>query len=446
MIIYSISALLLFIYFFYLSIKYPLKGINHFIIFTTFYYIIRYSISTGANSILSLWIDFSIFGLSIPILLLSRKLKNLDNKLLIKILFLILYGFILLLITIGFNDLSIFRSIDKYRDLMLFPILAYCSYITIIINHNNSKIIFKTISILAAISVLIFILQYIYINILNHHPTEIFMVKNRYGNPTDIQNYDYEFVPLFYLYNRPIIRVPGIFLQSHQSAHLMAIGFICFHSIFNNYFNKNTFLIGSFVFIIFLCILLSFIKMSMIMIIIYLLYYYWKKIIIKPYRLLIPASLIILLGNIFLPLYERYEIIIKNLPSYIFSSKAESINQFIERNDIITFFTGSGYLDPLIVYSGLSGDDFFIFYLTDQIGIIGVSLFLAIFFSVLFHKFRYTKILHGFKHIIISMKGIILIGLFSTFHYSTIMTYGIQALTYVSVGTLYGLKWWEKNN
>jgi hypothetical protein len=43
------------------------------------------------------------------------------------------------------------------------------------------------------------------------------------------------------------------------------------------------------------------------------------------------------------------------------------------------------------------------------------------------------------------MKGIILIGLFSTFHYSTIMTYSIQAITYASVGTLYGLKWWEKH-
>ena len=42
------------------------------------------------------------------------------------------------------------------------------------------------------------------------------------------------------------------------------------------------------------------------------------------------------------------------------------------------------------------------------------------------------------------MKGIILIGLISTFHYSTVMTYGIQAITYASVGTLYGLKWWEK--
>lgn len=180
------------------------------------------------------------------------------------------------------------------------------------------------------------------------------------------------------------------------------------------------------------------------MIIIYLLYYYWKQIIIKPYRLLIPASLIILLGNIFLPIYQKYEIIIKTLPSYIYSSKAESINQFIERNDIITFITGSGYLDPEIVYSGLSGDDFFIFFLTDQIGIIGVSLYLTVFFSVLFYKFRYTQILYGLKHIIISMKGIILIGLISTFHYSTVMTYGIQAITYASVGTLYGLKWWEK--
>jgi len=444
MIIYSIFALLLLIYFFYLGVKYPLKGINHFIIFSIFYYIIRYSISTGVNIIVSLWIDFSILGLYVPIILLSRKLKNLDNKLLIKILILILYGFILLLITIGFNDLSIFQSIDKYRDYMLFPIFAYCSYIIIIINYNNSKIIFKSISILAAISVVIFILQYIYINILNHHPTEFFMVKNRYGDPTDLQNYNYEFVPLFNLFNQRIIRVPGIFLQSHQSAHLMAIGFICFHSILNNYDIKNKILLSSFVFIIFLCILLSFVKMSIIMIIIYLLYYYWKQIIIKPYRLLIPASLIILLGNIFLPIYQKYEIIIKTLPSYIYSSKAESINQFIERNDIITFITGSGYLDPEIVYSGLSGDDFFIFFLTDQIGIIGVSLYLTVFFSVLFYKFRYTQILYGLKHIIISMKGIILIGLISTFHYSTVMTYGIQAITYASVGTLYGLKWWEK--
>jgi len=286
--------------------------------------------------------------------------------------------------------------------------------------------------------------SYIYINILNHHPTELFMVKNRYGDPTDLQNYNYEFVPLFYFFNQPIIRIPGIFLQSHQSAHLMAIGFVCFHSIFNNYAKKNKILLGSFVFIIFLCILVSFIKMPMIMIIIYLLYFYWKKIIIKPYRLLIPAFLIILLGNIFLPIYQKYAILIKTLPSYIYSSKAESINQYLTKNNIITIFTGNGYLNPLTAYKGLSGDDFFIFFLTDQIGIIGVCLYLTIFFSVLFYKFRYTEILFGLKHIIMSMKGIILIGLFSTFHYSTIMTYSIQAITYASVGTLYGLKWWEK--
>lgn len=438
---------MLFYYFIYLGLKNPINAINQFIIFTVFYYMLKYSLISGQNYMIALWIDSSILGLSIAILISSVERKYVDNRLLIKIMVLILYGIVLLFITVNFNDLSKFKAIDKLRDYMLFPILSYLSYLLVIKKIENSKIIFKTIAILCGISMLIFLIQFFYINIFDNHPSDLLMVRNRYGKPIDSNNYNYEFVPLFYLYKHSIIRIPGIFVQSHQSAHLMAVGFICLFSIYNHFpfvNKKRKSFIGLITFIYFVGILMSFIKMAIIMVIVFSFFHYSHYFIIKPYKLLAPIGLLLSFTILFLPIYERFKIIIEMLPSYVVSAKSESINQFIARNDFISIFTGSGYLNPLVVYNGLSGDDFFIFFLIDQIGLVGILLFSFIILPPVFYSFKILVRIYRIEYILNSLKGIIIIGLISTFHYSTVLAYGTQAIFYISIGMLYGLKWWDK--
>jgi len=438
--------IVLFLYFFRLGMLHPIKGINYLLIFFVFYYLIKYSFVYVQDSIVALWIDATLIGFCTPLILsVINKRQTTNQILLIKIFTFILYGFFLLLITISFNELTTFKAFDRLREYMLFPILAYSVFLITVKNIENPEKIFKTITVLCGIGVLFFIIQFVYINILNGNHADFIWVRNRYGVATHDKLYNLEFMPIFYTSNYTWARIPGIFVQSHRSAHFMSIGFICFFSILvfhriGNKFKRS--LLGVAILLIFVSVFISFVKMAVLMILFFLLFNS-KYFLIKPYKLIMPGSIILGLSIIYFSVFERYKEIFYSMLQYIHYSKAESINQYLTKNNIITFFTGNGFLDPLTAYKGLSGDDFLIFFLTDQIGFIGILLFLLITLPPLFFSLKNIKSLIKINYIQKALKGIVLIGLISTWHYSTLLSYGIQAIFYISVGILYGLKWWD---
>ena len=438
--------IMLFFYFFRLGMIHPIKGINYLLIFFVFYYLIKYSFVYVQDSIVALWIDAAIIGFCTPLILSAINQRQTTNQiLLIKILTLILYGLFLLVITISFNDLTTFKAFDKLRDYMLFPILAYSVFLITLKNIENPEKIFRTITVLCGIGVLFFIIQFVYINILNGNHADFIWVRNRYGITTHDKLNNLEFMPILYTSNYTWARIPGIFVQSHYSAHFMSIGFICFFSILTFHRICSKFkrsLLRVAILLIFVSVFLSFIKMAVLMILVFLLFNS-KYYLIKPYKLIMSGSIISVLSIIYFPVFERYKELFYSLPRYIRSSKTESINQYLTKNNIITFFTGNGFLDPLTAYKGLSGDDFFIFFLKNQIGFIGILLFLLITLPPLFFSLKNIKPLKKINYIQKALKGIVLIGLISTWHYSTLLCYGTQAIFYISVGILYGLKWWD---
>ena len=184
--------------------------------------------------------------------------------------------------------------------------------------------------------------------------------------------------------------------------------------------------------------------MAIIMLLFYLLFLGNKlstyKTYIKKLILLFIASLSLIIFPIFDSLKALYTFIL----NFIYNAKSDSIVQYIDKNNLITFFTGNGFLNANIAYKGLSGDDFFIFFLVDQIGILGIALFLMIIIPPLFYSFSNLKFLKNIVFIEKSMKAIIIVGLISTLHYSTLLSYANQAIFYTAVGVLYALKRWDK--
>ena len=185
--------------------------------------------------------------------------------------------------------------------------------------------------------------------------------------------------------------------------------------------------------------------MAIIMLLFYLLFLGNKhltyKIYIKKLGLLFIASL----SLIIFPIFDSLKAVYTFLINYINLAKNDSIAQYIDKNNLITFLTGNGFLNVDIAYNNLlSGDDFFIFFLVDQIGILGIALFLMIIIPPLFYSFSNLKFLKNVVFIEKSMKAIIIVGLISTLHYSTLLSYANQAIFYTAVGVLYGLKRWDK--
>ena len=113
---------------------------------------------------------------------------------------------------------------------------------------------------------------------------------------------------------------------------------------------------------------------------------------------------------------------------------------YINNNDIITFFTGNGFL-PNKQLSGIS--EVFLFEYIHRVGLIGLGLFFYLTGAPLFYSYDFLSKKPDFSPIIFSFKAIIIISYISTIHYETLLNSGVQAIFYLCVGSLYAFKYWE---
>ena len=134
-----IILILIFFYFFKLGNNTPIKGINYLIVFFCFYYLVKFSFVYIQDNIVALWVDAAILGFCIPSILSTIDYKIIPNPaLLLKIVTYLLYGIIMIIIGLLFNEISLFKSLDSYRAYMLFPILTYTAFLITIKNIDST--------------------------------------------------------------------------------------------------------------------------------------------------------------------------------------------------------------------------------------------------------------------------------------------------------------------
>ena len=123
----------LFLYYYRLGSLYPSRGINQLLVFFVFYYLIKYSFVFVQDYIVALWIDAALIGFCTPLLLSAFYKRQITNQILLfKISILVLYGILMLITAIYFNELSTIKAFDRLRDYMLLIILTYIDKISFI--------------------------------------------------------------------------------------------------------------------------------------------------------------------------------------------------------------------------------------------------------------------------------------------------------------------------
>ena len=439
----SIILISSFFTFFILSMKDFKKAINYLLIFFTFFLFIRFSLAGKGyefNPMVALWIDSSIIGLFFPFLLRSRyKNYYLNNIVMLRIALMAIW--FLMLLAYSFFAVGIdFIIFELFRDYLLFTIIALMVYVLVRENIENIKPIFKTIIGLYIIVLFFGCTEYLMINLFGVKTTELFYIKN--SSLAQAGSYNY---PVFMFQGIHIFKGFGMLITPHASSHFIVIGLLSLLSIktHGKKLKRGKGLIINIVLLISLIgIVLLFIKSAWLMTLIGLLFIYKKEIIKLKIE---PLIVFCFFGAIFV-LFNYYfntfiEIFIGGFVKIGSEFFLSDYYSYLNNNNLVTFFTGNGFL-PNIQLGGIS--EVFLFEFLQRTGFIGLVLFFCLTGIPLFYSFNFLKSNPDINSMIFAFKAIIIVSYVSTIHYETLLNSGVQAIFYVSVGSLYAFKYWDK--
>jgi len=431
-----------FLAFFIMGIGDFKKALNYLLIFFTFFLLIRFSLAGKGyefNPVVALWIDASIIGLSFAFILKSKKQSHYFSNIVMLRIFMIILWFLMLLMYSGIALGGEFIILELFRDYILFAIISLIAYVLIRDNIHNIKSIFKTIISLYLIVLFFGFTEYIMINVFGVKTNELFYIKN--SSLALAESYNY---PVFMFQGMHIFKGFGMLITPHASSHFIVIGFLCLISLkaHGRRLSKSAnLIINTILFFSLISIVLLFIKSAWLMTLIGLIYIYKKQIVtlkIEPIIFLsFFAGVFFVFNYYFGTFIDLFILGFMKIGGDFF---LHDYSMYINNNDIITFFTGNGFL-PNKQLSGIS--EVFLFEYIHRVGLIGLGLFFYLTGAPLFYSYDFLSKKPDFSPIIFSFKAIIIISYISTIHYETLLNSGVQAIFYLCVGSLYAFKYWE---
>ncbi len=423
----------------YFSYYNRLLGLKFLIIFFSLFLLIRFYFANYGleyNSVAAAWVDITILGLCIyP---LSKRYFSFNSNISILMYKLILlFVWFSLMFAVGlFNSGFDLIALEKYRRFALFPIISWYIFILVKDDLGNLYHLNKYLIIICCFGLFFTIFEQIQINIRDLHPSDLPYIKN-----TSLATYDSYINPVYQVNNLLWNKGFGLLMTPHSSAHLLVIGALIFFSKFKyglrkSYIIPNYILLFLFVFMVFI----SFVKTAWLMLIAGILFLNRSNLFkLKNIAFIILLFTVLRLVTSYVP--EIINLYFFGIADQVSKTNITELKDFLNENNLISLVVGNGFVDSKTMGSF---SETFILEIWHQIGLVGLIIFGWLVLIPIFHS--YSTLSYKFKEIvpiILSFKSIILISLVSTGHYETILNALIQAMFYLSVGSLYALSFWE---